>query len=108
MKFFLTGVIETATNGVKTLDAVLELKFRLEKETLTDFGRRQASGQKLLDQLFHNPVINIKKVEEVCQLSTKAANDLVRIFEDKKWLVQENGSVKYRWFVFEPYLSLFK
>ncbi|QEC41879.1 Fic family protein [Pseudobacter ginsenosidimutans] len=108
LKFFLTGVIETATNGAKTLDAVLELKVGLEKEILTDIGRRQASGQKLLEHLFHNPVINIKKVEEVCQLSTKAANDLVRIFEERKWLVQENSSVRFRWFVFEPYISLFK
>ncbi len=108
LKFFLTGVIETATNGVKTLDAVLELKIKIENEINSTFGRRLDSGRKLLNLVFKNPVINVKMVEEACQLSTKAANELVKIFEEKKWLVQQSKSVRYRWFAFEPYLKLFK
>ena len=108
LKYFLIGVEETATKAVQTLTAVMELKANIERDIQRHLGRRSNSALKLLIQLFKNPVINVKGVEEVCELSTKAANDLVTIFEENKWLKKIGDSERYRRFIFEPYLKLFE
>ncbi len=107
LKYFLIGIEETATKGVQTLTAILELKASIEKEIQANAGRRITSALMLMTHLFKNPIVNVKMVEEVCQLSTKAANELVKLFEANKWLVQFNKSIRNRWFIFDPYLMLF-
>lgn len=107
LKYFLIGIEETATNGVQTLAAILELKSRIETEIHLGFGRRGNNALKLLIDLFKRPVINIKMVKEVCGISPKAANDLVALFEEKKWLRNLNEARRNRYFVFDPYLKLF-
>jgi Fic family protein len=107
-RYFLQGVEETASNAVETLNKILSLKVSIEDEIKSSFGRRSNSGQKLLEHLFRQPVINVKDVEFACSLSTKAANDLVASFEERKWLVQIGDSERYRRFRFETYLKLFE
>ncbi len=107
LKYFLIGIAETATKAVSTLSAVIELKSKIE-QSIQGLGRRSHSALKLLTYLFKNPVVTAKKVEEICGLSTKAANDLIYIFVEKKWLKKIGNSERYRTFVFEPYLTLFE
>jgi len=107
LKYFLTGIAETATKAVSTLSAVIELKSKIE-QSIQGLGRRSHSALKLLTYLFKNPVVTAKKVEEICGLSTKAANDLIYIFVEKEWLKKIGNSERYRTFVFEPYLTLFE
>ncbi|OJW31912.1 MAG: cell filamentation protein Fic [Sphingobacteriales bacterium 46-32] len=108
LKYFLIGVEETATRAVQTLTAIMVLKSKMEKEIHDKLGRRSNSGLKLLIHLFKKPIVNVKDVEQVCQLSTKAANDLVSSFEENEWLRKMGDSERYRRFVFEPYLRLFE
>jgi Fic family protein len=108
LKYFLTGVEDTANKAVLTLTKVLQLKTDLENEIHVQLGRRSNSGLKLLMYLFKNPSVTIKDVEDACNLSTKSANELVNIFNDKKWLVKVSPSIRYRRFLFEPYLMLFE
>lgn len=103
----MIGVEETATKAVETLSAVIRLKTDTELHIQQELGRRSNSGLKLLNHLFKEPMVSVKKVETICQLSTKAANELVCIFSESKWLKQIDTSERYRMFVFEPYLNLF-
>lgn len=105
--YFLLGVEETATKAVDTLSAIMKLKAQLENDIPAALGRRSPSGLRLLTRLFENPVITVKGVEEVCKLSTKAANDLVAAFETNQWLRKTGEAPRYRTFVFEPYINLF-
>lgn len=108
LKYFLIGVEETATKAVETLSAIIRLKSDIESNIRRNFGRRSNSGFKLLNNLFEEPVLSVKHVEEVCQLSTKAANELVTVFEQSGWLKRIGKTQRYRMFLFEPYLNLFK
>jgi Fic family protein len=108
LKYFLIGVEETSKKAVETLSAILQLKTKLEQDIHARLGRRGHSGLKLLTHLFKNPVITVKNVEEVCQLSKKAANDLVNSFEENEWLNKIGSSERYRSFIFQPYISLFE
>ena len=108
LKYFLIGVEDTAKKAVETLSAILQLKEKLEHDIHNNLGRRSPSGLKLLTHMFQHPVVTVKHVEEICRLSTKAANDLVNAFETNKWLRQVGNTERYRSFIFEPYLSLFE
>jgi len=108
LKYFLTGVDETARQASNTLSEILKLKERLENNLRDVAGRRTHSALTLLSHLFKGPVINVKHVEGICNLSTKAANDLVSLFVRQGILKEVSGKTRYRLFVFESYLNLFK
>jgi Fic family protein len=107
IKYFLSGVEETAEKACKTLSDIIKLKATIEDQIRLDLGRRTHYAFSLLNQLFRNPVIRVKNVKEICQLSTKAANSLVTTFVEKGYLVEASGQRRNRTFHFKPYLKLF-
>ncbi len=107
LKFFLTGVIVTAEQSVETLKKIIEIKTRIEKEKLVHLGKRLPQATKLFHHLFSKPVITVNAVQQITGLSPKAANDLVRIFEEKKILREITGYQRNRIFVFDEYVKCF-
>jgi len=107
LRFFLTGVIQTADNAVLTLEKIVALKVSIEREKLTLLGKREKTGHVLLDQLFKKPRVTIKEVEEMTGLSNKAANDLVQAFVGQTILVERTGYQRNRVFDFVEYIRLF-
>lgn len=108
LKYFLIGVAETAAEAVDTLAKVFELKMQLEESIQANWGRRVKTALLLLNYLFEQPVIHVKNVERVCDLSFKSANELVASFEETGILKEMTGQSRNRIFVFEPYITLFK
>jgi len=107
IKFFLTGVIQTAENAVSTLKKITDLKASIEKERILLMGKRSKQGIEFLHLLFKKPVVTIKDVQAMTGLSPKAANDLVRAFVDQKILVETTGYQRNRIFVFDEYVGMF-
>ncbi|MCB1310197.1 MAG: hypothetical protein KDK30_18560 [Leptospiraceae bacterium] len=60
-----------------------------------------------LYKLFAKPVVTIRDVEDMAELSFKAASDLVKAFEEHGILVETTGYQRNRVFVFKDYLGLF-
>lgn len=108
LKYFLIGIAETAEEAVNTLSQVFNLKKNLEEEIHLNWGRRIKTALQLLNYLFQQPVVHVKRVEEVCDLSFKTANGLVSSFEKAGMLKETTGQSRNRIFVFEPYINLFK
>jgi len=108
LKYFLIGVEKTASKAVQTLSEVMKLKQDLENEIHTNWGRRTQSALKLLNYLFLHPAVMVKRVQDVTQLSKKAAGDLVDSFEKAGILKEFTGFERNRIFSFHPYLSLFE
>lgn len=108
LKYFLIGVDETARQASNTLADIMKLKDHLESAIRTSAGRRTPSALALLDHLFKSPVVSVKQVTGVCDLSTKAANDLVTLFVQMGVVREISGKTRYRLFLFGPYLDLFK
>ena len=71
---------------------------------------RYLVSQKILHQplLFKESFISVRQAEEICNLSKKAANDLVSLFVQQGILKEISGKTRYRLFLFESYLNLFK
>lgn len=107
LRFFLTGVIQTAENSVLTLKKIVDLKASIEKEKLLSLGKRTKIGHELFDQLFTKPRVTIKDVQDMTGLSTKAANDLVQAFVDQGILLETTGYQRNRVFDFAEYLKMF-
>ncbi|MEO6834236.1 MAG: Fic family protein [Chitinophagaceae bacterium] len=107
LKYFLIGIEQTATDAVNTLAKVIKFKQDLESDIHNRMGRRTKSALVLLNYLFTNPVITIKKAQEICGLSTKSAGDLINSFEKAQTISELTGQTRHRIFVFNPYLDLF-
>ncbi len=107
IRFFLIGVIETATRSSETLQKILVLKSTIEKERIILMGKRSTQGLALFHKLFSKPVVNIRDVQTFTGLSPKAANDLVQIFVDKKILTESTGYRRNRVFIFTEYMEMF-
>ena len=108
IKYFLVGVEQTATKAVDTLSKIIRLKETMESDINLTFGRRSNSALVLLNSLFQNPVTTIDKASKICELSYKAANDLVRLMQDREFLKELTGQSRNRIFILDPYLKAFE
>lgn len=108
LKYFLTGVDETARQASATLSEILRLREGIETALRSSAGRRTHSALDLLTHLFRGPIISVKQASAVCGLSIKAANDLVDLFVRQNILKETSGKTRYRRFTFRPYLDLFR
>ena len=106
IKFFLVGIIETAEEGTKTLEKIMHIKAKAENKILS-FGRRAESAHKLLEALFSKPMVSIKGVQTITNLSPKAAGELVNLFVDNGLLQEVSNQQRNRAFAFTEYLDLF-
>lgn len=107
LKFFLVGVIETAQKGVQTFDAILKLKQNTELNVQT-LGTRANNAQKIVHYLFKHPMIEVKKVVEIAEVSKRTAYHLIDDLEKLGILNEITGSKRDKLYVFDSYISLFK
>jgi len=107
IRFFLTGVIETATHSTNTLESIIHLKNDIEQNRILQMGKRSRQALFLFHYLFSKPALTIKDVQACTGLSPKAANDLVLVFVEHKILRESTGYQRNRVFVFSEYMALF-
>jgi Fic family protein len=105
-KFFLTGVIETAKNGVTTFDGILQLQKNLEIK-LKSLKNRNADARKVIDYLYTKPVINVSQVEQLIKKSNVSSYKLISDLEELKILKEITGAQRGRLYIFQDYLDLF-
>lgn len=106
IKFFLTGIIETAKTGVKTFDNILQLQKSLEI-SVKDLGARSGDAQKLIEHLYQKPVVKVKEVSEIIEKTLTPSYRLIEELERKKILVEITGNERDRIYVFKSYIELF-
>lgn len=107
LKFFLTGIIETAQNGIKTFENIVKLRQKYEKKIMK-LGRKAEAGHELLLYLFSNPAITIKDIVTEIGVTFPTASTLVEDFEKLGLLKEITGLSRNRLFVLNEYLNLFK
>ncbi|HMV12187.1 MAG TPA: Fic family protein [Nitrosomonas sp.] len=106
-KYFLVGIEQTATLAVNTLSNILGLKAEIEQSLRTKLGRRSANAQILLNALFKHPVTDVEQAQKVCNLSYKAANDLIADMCKHGILIEITGQSRNRMFMFSSYIETF-
>ena len=106
IKFFLTGVFETAAGSKQTFEAIVALRQRCEEKIL-QLGKRAPKGQTLLRHLYSQPVMSANDVAARLDITHQSASSLIRSFEEMRILRETTGRKKDRLFMFSEYLGLF-
>jgi Fic family protein len=107
LKFFLSGVAETAANSKETFENIISLRQWSEQQVL-QMGRRAKPGQALLRLLFSQPILNANQIADTLRITHQSASTLVRGFEDAGILEEITGFRRNRLFCFTEYLRLFE
>lgn len=108
LDFFLKGIVRVAGEAIETSHRVIELREK-DLQKVSELGRASKNAIVLLKNLYKIPIINVRKVEEVANLSREAANQLVDRFVRIGILSPKDKGKKYgRLFVYNNYLNLFE
>lgn len=106
IKFFLSGVSETAANSQRTFEKIIKLRAASEAKTL-QLGKRALKAQQLLKSLYSQPVMSANDIAAQLKITHQSASSLIRAFETLGILQEITGRKKSRLFVFSDYLGLF-
>ena len=104
-RFFLTGVIETADNGVKTFENILCLQ--KEYEEIKSLGSRSANALKVVTELYKRPIASANWIAEIADISTASAYKLIRNLEEVGILSEVTGSKRGRIYILKKYVDIF-
>ena len=106
LKFFLTGVAETAAGSKQIFEGIVALRQRSEQQIL-QLGRRVTKGQALLRELYSQPVMSANDIAIKLGITHQSASSFIRSFEKMGILREITGRKKDRLFVYSEYLRLF-
>ncbi len=105
--FFMNGVIESAKVSKKTFEQIISLRSVCEEKIL-GMGQRAENGKILLEYLYSYPLVDVKQVSNLLNLTPQSSNTLVGQFTELGILKELTGFKRNRLFSFVPYLKIFK
>lgn len=106
VRFFLSGVAQTAAKGRDTFQQILALRTQAEQQIL-QLGKRTPNARQALNLLYRKPMVTAADLEQALGLSHPTVNALLRDFLKLGVLKEMTGAARNRLFVFESYLKLF-
>lgn len=108
LRFFLTGVLETAKSARETLEKIIDLRKKYETTIEKGMGvKRQKLGKELLRLLFSQPVATIRDIEDMLNVTFPTASAIAKDFVTLGLFSEKTGRRKDRIFYLKEYLHLF-
>ena len=108
IRFFLNGVLTTAKMGKETFEEIITLRKDYEERIENSLGvRRQKLAKKLLLELFSDPVVTVKEIEDKLSCTFQTASTLANEFEKIGLFEERTGYSRNRIFVLKEYYNLF-
>lgn len=109
VEFFCKCMLESAQDAIEALNQLVTLRNENASCINDHLGRSAHNGQKLLELLEGNPIVDTGFVSERLDIARTTAANLVKAFCDLGILVQpENGRQRYRTYVYEDYLKILR
>jgi Fic family protein len=105
--FFLRGISEISVQAADTSRRILDIRERRRQQITESFGRAAGNGLKVLEHLFHAPIISVNEVQTITQTEFPSANQLVQRLVQLGVLKEITGQARNRRFRFEEYVHLF-
>jgi Fic family protein len=107
LKFFLRGVHEVSQSATDTARKILLLR-ESSRQVVTERLGSTPNAARLLDFIFHQPIVNVRSVERHLGCTYATANKLVEQFATIGILYEVTGARRNRLYRFTDYLSLFE
>lgn len=107
LEFFLQGIIETSEKAVETARKIISLR-EYGLKTISKFGRSTEKSLMIYNHLFLSPLLRVKDIEKITNLTNPAALSLVDKFEKSGILTELTGFKRNRVFSFADYITLFE
>jgi len=108
IRFFLTGVAQTAKKGKETFEKIIILRKKYEDAIEAGMGiKRQKLGKQILHKLFSKPVVTVRDIEAMSPMSFQTASVIAKDFEKIGLFTEKTGFSRNRIFYLNEYLDLF-
>lgn len=108
IRFFLTGIVETAKNGKETFEKIITLRAKYENAIEIGLGiKRQKLAKDFLLKLFSKPLVSVNDIAEMMHITFQTANTLAKEFEKAGLFKEKTGFSKNRIFELHEYINLF-
>lgn len=109
VEFFCDCLLASATDAIESLERLVDLHNANAKAINDSLGRSAGNGQRLLDLLEGNPIVDIAFITDRLDIARTTASNLVRDFVDLGILKQrEEKRQRYRTFLYDDYLHILR
>ncbi len=105
-RFFLSGVIATAENGIETFEEIMHLQ-KENEEKIKMLGSRSANALKVITELYRNPVVDANMVSRMAGITVGSAYSLIRNLEEIGILSEITGGKRGRTYMLKKYVDIF-
>jgi len=106
IRFFLTGVMETAVKGRDVFRNILDLRTEIEKQVLS-LGKRAATAREAMGVLYRRPVIEAAELAAELAVSHSTVHILIKELLRLGVITEITGQARGRIYCFERYYNLF-
>ncbi len=104
--FFLQGIIETAEKGVNTFNSILELE-KENESIIQQMGSRSANAMTIVKELYIRPIIDARRVSDLCGITMQSAYNLIADLKDRGILSEITQGKRNRLYAMKRYMDLF-
>ncbi|MCK5787149.1 MAG: Fic family protein [Candidatus Sabulitectum sp.] len=106
--FFLRGVEEVSTQASLAAKQIILLRENHRSLITETFSRSAGGALQVLENLYTNPIVSVREVQEITGTSYPPANELVKSMEEIKILREITGRKRHRRYMYWEYVNLFR
>jgi Fic family protein len=107
LAFFLDGVSESAQSGKQKFERIMALRTTYY-DRIMKLGRRADKANKLINELYRNPVTNAAHTSQILGISASNANLLINELVKTNILKEITGFSRNRIFLLDEYIQIFR
>ena len=107
LAFFLRGVAEVSAEATNTARRILALREEHRALITAQLGRAAGNGHRVLERLYHRPIVSVANVRAITGTTNPAANQLVARLVEHGVLGEVTGQKRHRRFQYTSYVHLF-
>lgn len=105
LKFFLTGVLDTAQQAVDAANSILHL-FDEDRNRIASVGRSANSALRVHEILQRRPIISVYQLIKELKLSKATVGTAVKQLEKLGVLKEITGKERFRLYAYQRYISI--
>ena len=107
IKFFLKGIISTATNAKETFIKIIQLQKDMEVK-LHGFGTKSEKINTILNSFYDTPILSVKDIVTRTGIADKTTRNMIELMLEEGLIKEMTGYGRNKLFIFEKYFNLFK